>query len=131
MKRFFAKNFARNYETKIILGTSDAWLMSRLSQQPSNPAYYIEDCQISKSVIWMIPQYLYSFYTTRLSIEEVQCSKNVMQVKVGKTVNVLGRSRNILLFHHPFFYFCIFHVKCIYLKGKKIKAFSIARTPFS
>ena len=38
----FAKNFARNYEKKI-LGTSDAWTMSRLSHQPSGPAYYIED----------------------------------------------------------------------------------------
>ena len=25
----FAKNFARNYEKKIIIGTSDTWLMSR------------------------------------------------------------------------------------------------------
>ena len=31
---------------KIILGTSDACLMSRLSQQTSDPAYYIEDCRI-------------------------------------------------------------------------------------
>ena len=29
-----------------MLGTSDAWLMSRSSQRPSNPAYYIEDCRI-------------------------------------------------------------------------------------
>jgi hypothetical protein len=26
-ERIFAKNFARNYEKKIILGTSDAWSM--------------------------------------------------------------------------------------------------------
>ena len=32
---------------KIILGTSDAWSMSRSSQRPSDPAYYIEDCRIS------------------------------------------------------------------------------------
>ena len=44
----FAKNFARNYEKKI-LGTSDAWWMSRLSQRPSNPAYYIEDCRILRA----------------------------------------------------------------------------------
>ena len=31
----FAKIFVRNYEKEIILGTSDAWLMSRLSQRPS------------------------------------------------------------------------------------------------
>ena len=44
----FAKIFVRKYEKEIILGTSDAWLMSRLSQRHSDPAYYIEDCQISK-----------------------------------------------------------------------------------
>ena len=43
----FAKNFSKNYEKKIILGTSDAWSMSRSSQRTSNPAYYIEDCRIS------------------------------------------------------------------------------------
>ena len=32
---------------KIIFGTSDAWLISRSSHRPSNPAYYIEDCRIS------------------------------------------------------------------------------------
>ena len=31
---------------KIMLGTSDAWLMSHLSHRPSDPAYHIEDCQI-------------------------------------------------------------------------------------
>ena len=29
-----------------MLGTSEAWSMSRLSRQPSDPAYYIEDCRI-------------------------------------------------------------------------------------
>ena len=43
----FAKNFARNYGKKIH-GTSDAWSMSYSSQRPSNSAYYIEDCRISK-----------------------------------------------------------------------------------
>ena len=38
--------FARNYE-KMILGTSDAWSTSHLSQRTSEPAYYIIDCQIS------------------------------------------------------------------------------------
>ena len=33
---------------KKILGTSDAWSMSHLAYRPSNPVYYIEDCQISK-----------------------------------------------------------------------------------
>ena len=34
---------------KIMLGTSDAWSMSRSSHRPSEPAYYIEDCRISKA----------------------------------------------------------------------------------
>ena len=29
-----------------MLQTSGAWLTSHLSQQPSQPAYYIEDCRI-------------------------------------------------------------------------------------
>ena len=41
----FAKNFATNYEKKI-LGTTDTWSMSHLFNQPSKPAYYIEDCRI-------------------------------------------------------------------------------------
>ena len=42
MKQFLQ----RNYEKKIILGTSDAWSTSRWSHRPSDPAYYIEDCRI-------------------------------------------------------------------------------------
>jgi hypothetical protein len=30
-----------------MLGTSDAWLMSRSSHRPRDPAYYIEDCRFS------------------------------------------------------------------------------------
>ena len=33
----FAKNFARKYETKIILGTSDAWLVVHLDKRTSVP----------------------------------------------------------------------------------------------
>ena len=36
----------RNSEKKMMLGTSDAWLMSHLSQQTSEPAYHIVDCRI-------------------------------------------------------------------------------------
>jgi hypothetical protein len=43
----FAKYFARNYEKKIILGTSDAWLTIHLSHRPSDPPYYIRDWRIS------------------------------------------------------------------------------------
>ena len=31
-----------------MLGTSDTWSMSRSSHRPSNPAYFIEDCRISR-----------------------------------------------------------------------------------
>ena len=31
---------------RIILGTSDAWLMSHLSQRTGKPAYHIVDCRI-------------------------------------------------------------------------------------
>ena len=54
MKRIetiFAKNFARNYEKKIILGTSDTCLTSHFFQQPSEPAYYILDCRILRLVL--------------------------------------------------------------------------------
>ena len=46
IETIFAKHFARNYEKKIIPGTSDAWSMSRSSHRPSDPGYYIEDCRI-------------------------------------------------------------------------------------
>ena len=35
----FAKNYARFFEKKIILGTSDAWLTIHLSHWPGEPAY--------------------------------------------------------------------------------------------
>ena len=38
--------YAKNYEKNLILGTLDAWLMGHSSQQPSEPAHYIEDCSI-------------------------------------------------------------------------------------
>ena len=44
----FANIFGGNYEKQIlILGTSDAWLRSSFSHQPSDPVFYIEDCRIS------------------------------------------------------------------------------------
>ena len=45
MKRFLQR-ILQEIMKKIILGTSDAWSMSRSSHQPSDPAYYIEDCRI-------------------------------------------------------------------------------------
>ena len=46
MKSFECHKSIRNYE-KTIFGTSDAWSTSCLSHRPSEPAYYIIDCQIS------------------------------------------------------------------------------------
>ena len=39
IKSFECPKSIRNYEKKIILGTSDAWLMSRLAHQPSDLVY--------------------------------------------------------------------------------------------
>ena len=39
-------HFCNFYEKKIRLGTSEAWLMKRLSRRPSKPGYYILDCRI-------------------------------------------------------------------------------------
>ena len=39
-------HFCNFYEKKIRLGTSEAWLMKRLSRRPSEPGYYILDCRI-------------------------------------------------------------------------------------
>ena len=47
IKSFQCPKSIRNYEKKI-LGTSDSWSPSRLSHRPSEPAYHIVDCQISK-----------------------------------------------------------------------------------
>ena len=41
IKSFECPKSIKNYEKKIMLGTSDAWSMSRLSHRPSEPAYYI------------------------------------------------------------------------------------------
>ena len=42
-----AKNFARYYEKKISLGTSDAWTLVLLYKGTSKPVYYIIDELIS------------------------------------------------------------------------------------
>ena len=42
LKSFEYPKSIRNYEQKI-LGTSDAWSMSRLSHRPSEPVYYTVD----------------------------------------------------------------------------------------
>ena len=42
----FCKEVYKKLWKKRTLGTSDTWLISRLSKRPSNSAHYIEDCQI-------------------------------------------------------------------------------------
>ena len=49
MKRFLQR-ILQEIMKKIILGTSDAWSMSHSSQRPSEPVYYIEDCQSSELI---------------------------------------------------------------------------------
>ena len=46
----FLQRILQEIMKKIILGTSDAWLMRRSSHRPTDPAYYIEDCRI---FIWL------------------------------------------------------------------------------
>ena len=58
IETMFAKNFARNCEKKIILGTSDAWSTSHLSQRTSEPAYYILDCRILNDLTEMMLSHL-------------------------------------------------------------------------
>ena len=48
-----------------MLGTLDDWLMSHLSQRPSDPAYHIEDWRIS-SKSWKIKVTKYSFFFIRM-----------------------------------------------------------------
>ena len=60
IERIFAKNFARNYEKKIILGTSYTWSMRRSSHRPSDQAYYIEDCRMFIPSIISSQNVLYS-----------------------------------------------------------------------
>ena len=45
IKSFECLKSIRNY-TKMMLGTSDNWSMSRLSQRATEPAYCVVDCQI-------------------------------------------------------------------------------------
>ena len=46
IKSFECPKSIRNYEKKIMLGTSDAWLISCWFHGATEPAYYIVDCQI-------------------------------------------------------------------------------------
>ena len=64
---------------KLKLGTSDAWSMRRSSHRSNNPAYYIEDCQISdlvqrRSWCCIANQKLILFMTQRL-LATSQCTE--------------------------------------------------------
>ena len=50
IKSFERPNSIRNYKKKIMLGTSDTWSMINLSQQTSEPSYYILDWRILSCV---------------------------------------------------------------------------------
>ena len=47
MKGFLQRTLKEIMKNKIKLGTSDAWSMSRLAHGPSDPAYHIENPQMS------------------------------------------------------------------------------------
>ena len=47
--KWFLQRILHEIMKKIILGTSDAWWMSHLSQWSSERAYYIVDCRIFRS----------------------------------------------------------------------------------
>ena len=48
IKNFECPKSIRNYEKKIMLGTSDTWSTSHSSRRTSELAYYIVDCRISR-----------------------------------------------------------------------------------
>ena len=54
IKSFECPKSIRNNEKKIMLGTSDAWSTSHLSQHPSEPVYYIVDCRIFTLILRLI-----------------------------------------------------------------------------
>ena len=56
---------------KIMLGSSDAWSMSRLSHQPSDPAYYIEDCRISNREL---RSYCHNIHTMGFTVYSIYCA---------------------------------------------------------
>ena len=54
LKGFLQRILQDFMKKKIILGTSDTWLSSRLSHQPSEPAYYIVNWWMSsfQAIFW-------------------------------------------------------------------------------
>ena len=69
----------RYYIKKIMLGTSDAWLMSHSSRRTSKPAYYIVDCRISKrphtcpeEIFGSILKIFTSYQSKLQSLEEIK-----------------------------------------------------------
>ena len=91
-ERVFAKNFARVYEKKIILGTSDAWSTSRLSHRPSELAYYIVDWQISRQV-----------FTLCMSIPDGRPCMNI-QWELCQLKRKEGKQRYFLVQKWPYLY---------------------------
>ena len=52
-KEFWVPSVYKKLWKKIMLGASDTWSMSHLSQRPSKPEYYIKDCWILAHLIFL------------------------------------------------------------------------------
>ena len=64
---------------KKILGTSDAWTTSHLSQPTSKPAYYIVDCMILNRVKNALPEFFF-----------VQCVLNYSKRRINFEIYLKG-----------------------------------------
>ena len=82
IKSFECPKSIKNYKAKI-LGTSNAWLMSRLSHRPSKPAYYIVDCRILELRFKNGERYFYLCY-----MQLPNFGKNVPHFEKVKTVPI-------------------------------------------
>ena len=69
---------------RIMLGTSETWSTSHLSQQPSKPVYYIVDCRIFEGCFYT--RYFFFFSKSQLYLHE---NKNVPSTRIFLIV-VLG-----------------------------------------
>ena len=85
---------------KIILGTSDAWSISCLSQQPNptqpNPAYHIEDCRILRMLLQK------GFHPTMQQVRK-RCS--IFQLLFQGEHEIFSLTQCIGLFSHTFLFF--------------------------
>ena len=78
----FKNKFLRNCEKKI-LGTSDAWSMSHVSQQNGKPAYYIVDWQISKGYLLRLKSLQLRQFQSLQPMEVLQLEMLFWQALIG------------------------------------------------